>query len=130
MGRKKHEARPAAQVSASGRASTQPHNTVPRNVQTYSSAQRRNKSPSKSSHSSILQLSLISFAADEGTDCSRAHREMADGVVCFQSELFHNFQSVATEVESLSCRLSEQLVECLQSWVHTSFGGAAESMTF
>lgn len=117
-------------TSASCLVSSQPHNTVPHNVHTYSSAQRHNKSPSKSSHSSILQLSLISFSADEGTDCSRACREMADGVVCFQSELFHNFQSAVAEVESLSCRLSEQLVKCLLSRVHTSFGGAAQSMSF
>lgn len=55
---------------------------------------------------------------------------MADGVVCFQSELFHNFQSAVAEVESLSCCLSEQLVKSLLSGVHTSFGGAAQSMSF
>lgn len=118
-----------AQVSASCRVSSQPHNTVPRRVHTYSSPKHHNKSPSKSSHSSFLQLSLISFSADEGTDCSRPHHEMADGV-CFQSELFHNFQSAVTEVESLSCCLSEQLVKGLLSWVHTSFSGAALSMRF
>lgn len=103
-----------AQVSASCRVPSQPHNTVPHRVHTYSSPKHHNKSPSKSSHSSFLQLSLISFSADEGTDCSRPRHEMADGV-CFQSELFHNFQSAVTEVESLSCCLSEQLVKCLLS---------------
>lgn len=104
-----------AQVSGSCWVLSQPPNTAPHNVHTYGSAQRHNESPSKSSHSSIPQLSLISFSADEGTDCSGAHHEMADGVVCFQSELFHNFQSAVAEVESLSCCLSEQLVKSLLS---------------
>lgn len=47
---------------------------------------------------------------------------MADGVVCFQSELFHNFQSAVAEAESLSCRSSEQLVKRLPSRVGNTFG--------
>lgn len=53
------------------------------------------------------------FQQTRGTDCSRPHHEMADGV-CFQSQLFHNFFKVRSlKVESLSRRLSEQLLKCL-----------------
>lgn len=86
--------------------SSPPHSTVPRNAHTYSSA-----AISRRPNPSILQLSLISLSADEGTDCSPAHPETADAVACFQSESLHNSQSVATEVESLPRRLSEPLAK-------------------
>lgn len=73
---------------------------------------RPNKSASKSSHSSFLQLSLISLSADEGTDCSRARHEMEVACVSNQNcfTIFTKARSLAS-VESLSRRGSQPPAE-------------------